>query len=332
LCVENAELLIKGVKVTSYDPAIKGPDTNQNDERSFLRALKSARMDIIDSDISFLGNGLDTSNAPIQREGGTYGISWRIPDDMLGVEIVTGWVQGTDFHNNHFGSYTYGASGMVWDGNRFYNNDVYGLDPHDDSNNALIQNNVFDHNGKHGFIVSKRCNYNIIRNNVSHDNALHGYMLHQDSAYNVFDNNIAYNNTDNFAIYASDFNMVKNNKSYNPRGSHVRVNAQSNNTFITGNTFAGGGNGVYAYGNTVNTYVADNTFQSTKNIVLTNGAKNVFIGNNTLDRLGYKVKNGDRIIFGPNTIASNSLSLPDGVNLKILLASKITQPTNETNE
>ena len=329
LCSENAELLIKGIKITSYDPATKGPDKNPADERSFIRALKSARMDILNSDISYLGNGLHTSSAPIQREGGTYGVSWRIPDDMLGVDIVTGWIENNQFHNNYFGSYTYGASGMVWQQNRFSFNEVYGLDPHDDSNNALIENNTFDHNGKHGFIVSKRCNYNVINNNKSYSNGLHGFMLHQDSSYNIFENNLAYDNTDNFAIYASDYNAVRNNRSYNPKGSHLRINEQTNNTFVTGNVFGGGGHGVYIYGDSTNTYVADNIFRKTKDIVITNGARNVFVSTNIIDRLAYKLKDGDRIIFGPNIVQRNSLDLPDGVDVLRSLSSSKTDESDQ---
>lgn len=317
LCVENIDLLIKGVEITSYDPTKKGPDTNPNDQRSFIRALKSSRMDIIDSKITYLGNSLSsaaTSNVAIQKEGGTYGISWRIPDDMLGVDIVTGWVENTTFHKNHFGSYTFGASGMVWKSNTFSENDVYGLDPHDDSNNALVEDNVFANNGKHGFIVSKRCNYNVIRNNVSYGNKLHGYMLHQDSVYNIIENNVAYDNFDNFAIYASNFNTIKSNKSFNPRGSHIRINEQSVNTYITNNTIAGGKKAVYLYGDAKNVYITNNTIQSVSDVLATNNAKNVFFGHNTISSLGYKFLPNDRVVFGPNEVSERSVQLPPGVH------------------
>ncbi|MBI4033499.1 right-handed parallel beta-helix repeat-containing protein, partial [Candidatus Saccharibacteria bacterium] len=180
LCAESAEILIKGTTITSIDPATNQPDTKQEDGRSFIRAI-STRMDIINSDISYLGNDLlpDRQDLPILRDGGTYGVSWRISKGTLGQEIATGWVEHSIFHNNRFGAYSFGASGMMWRNNLFSQNEVYGLDPHDDSNNATIENNRFIKNGKHGFIVSKRCNYNVIRNNISVDNQLHGYMLHE---------------------------------------------------------------------------------------------------------------------------------------------------------
>ena len=315
LCSDEAAMLLKDVAITTYDPATGKPDTDFADERAFVRA-KNGRMDAINVDFSYLGNDLpDAQKAServnkAQKEGGTYGVSWRISDDLLGVEIATGWVESSRFIKNHFGAYTYGASGMMWRNNYFARNDVYGLDPHDDSNNALVENNVFDHNGKHGFIVSKRCNYNIIRNNTSVGNKLHGFMLHQDSDYNVIENNVSYDNVDNYVIYASDYNTIRNNTSYKARSSHVRINAKSVNSFVTGNTFIGGRRGVYIYGETSNVYIANNKMNTSKEVLMTDAAKNVLFAHNTINGLTYKVGEDDRLIFGPNSVSSESMVIP----------------------
>lgn len=308
LCFDEASALLQDLKITTYDPTTGKPDMTYADERAFVRA-KNGRMDAVNVDFSYLGNDLpDAQKAServnqAQKEGGTYGVSWRISDDMLGQEIATGWVEHSRFTYNHFGAYTYGASGIMWRNNYFGHNEVYGLDPHDDSNNALIEDNLFAYNGKHGFIVSKRCNYNIIRNNTSVGNKLHGFMLHQDSDYNVIENNVAYDNVDNYVIFASDYNTVRNNKSYNARSSHVRINAQSRNTFVTNNVLLGGRRGVFLYGGTENTYIAKNTVHVGREVLMTDGAKNAMFAKNTIDALAYKVvQDDDRLIFGPNTI------------------------------
>jgi parallel beta-helix repeat protein len=316
LCLDEASALLKDVAVTTYDPTTGKPDTTFDDERAFVRA-KNGRMDAINVDFSYLGNDLpDAQKASkrtnqAQKEGGTYGVSWRISDDLLGAEIATGWVERSTFTYNHFGAYTYGASGITWRNNYFAHNDVYGLDPHDDSNNALIEDNVFAYNGKHGFIVSKRCDYNIIRNNTSVGNKLHGFMLHQDSDYNLIENNVSYGNTDNYVVFASDYNTIRNNKSYSARSSHVRINAEARNTFVTGNVFAGGRRGVYLYGNTQNVYVANNTMHIGKEVLMTDGAQNVLFAKNTIDGLTYKIGAHDRLIFGSNLIKPvATLSIP----------------------
>ncbi len=314
LCMDQGTAFIDGVEITTIDPTTNKPDLAVEDGRSFVR-MKNGRMDVLNSTLSYLGNGLegiqqDSKINPPQREGGVYGVSWRISDDQLGISIATGWVEKNLFTRNHFGAYSFGASGMTWRNNHFYKNDVYGLDPHDDSNNALIENNLFDYNGKHGFIVSKRCNYNIIRNNTSHANGLHGYMLHQDSAYNVIENNVSYGNEDNFAVFASNFNTVRNNLSYSPKGSHIRINQGSYNTYVTGNQLFGGKRGIYLYDNTKNTLIARNSIHDTRKQLDTRAAGNTIFADNTVDGLNYDIAPGDRIIFGTNTIDAAKSVVP----------------------
>lgn len=318
LCFDESAALFKDVTVSSYDPTTKQPDKTFADGRSFVR-MKNGRMDLLNSKFSYLGNALEevsdskASGAnPFLQEGGVYGVSWRISKGRLGSQITTGWVEKSTFERNHFGTYTFGASGMLWRDNRFAYNDVYGLDPHDDSNNALIEGNVFENNGKHGFIVSKRCNYNIIRNNIATGNKLHGFMLHQDSAYNVMENNISYGNEDNYVVFASNFNTVRNNKSYAPLSSHIRVNAQSNNTYITGNEMIGGPRGIFLYDRVANTLIADNTIQNIGKNLQTQNAKNTLFARNTIDDLQYDVAEGDSgsMIFGNNTVRNTDSQVP----------------------
>jgi parallel beta-helix repeat protein len=315
LCFDESQALLKDVAITTYDPATGLPDKNYADERAFVRD-KNGRMDAINVHFSYLGNDLlptetrGTRTNPIQAEGGTYGVSWRISDDMLGQEIATGWVEHSTFEYNHFGAFSFGASGMTWRNNLFTHNEIYGLDPHDDSNNALIEDNVFSYNGKHGFIVSKRCDYNIIRDNLSIGNKLHGFMLHQDSDYNVIENNVAYGNTDNYVIYASDYNTIRNNIGYDAKSSHIRINEGARNNYVQNNTLLGGRRGVYVYGDAENVYIAGNTFRVDKEVLTTDKASNIFFGANIIPGLRYKIANGDRLIFGSNTIDGTPADVP----------------------
>lgn len=338
LCFDQSAVLFKDVAITTYDPATGQPDKQYFDGRSFVR-MKNGRMDIIGSRFTYLGNalgGADDSisaddageaalrtkahekpkadpNDPIQSEGGVYGISWRISKGTYGANVTTGWVENSRFDYNHFGAFTFGASGMAWVGNHFARNDVYGLDPHDDSNNALVIGNVFEHNGKHGFIVSKRCNYNIIRGNVSTGNKLHGFMLHQDSAYNLIDNNIAHGNYDNFVIYQSNYNTISNNRSYEPMAAHVRINSRAANNYVTGNHLVGGSRGVYLYDTVRNTYISGNVFSGARRNLKTMNAVNTLLANNTVDGLTYDLApdDGERMIYGPNRIDTAKRPVPD---------------------
>lgn len=318
LTLKNAELLIKDVTVNSLDPTTGQPDLKYEDGRSFVRAYSNSRMDVLNSHILNLGMGLEQMDDPVGKNisfiplGGIYGISWRIPTHTYGENIATGWVENSIMDHNYIGAYTFGASGMMWRGNTFDNNVLYGLDPHDDSNNATVENNLFAHNGKHGFIVSKRCNYNIIRNNVSIDNHLHGYMFHQDSNDNLFENNVAIGNVDNFAIFDSHFNTVRGNKSYNPTGSHVRINAGSKQTFVQDNLFYGGPKGIYAYDHASGVLIENNTFYKVTNLLFTQTAERILFANNTSERVGYHFGGeNDSAVFGPNTV-KNGLKADTG--------------------
>lgn len=308
LLMDGGSVLFKDVHVTSVDPVTGEPDPSSRNGRAYIR-MKNGRMDAINSTFSWLGNGLaihltkKAAAMDVEAEGGTYGFSYRISSDKLGAEITTGWVEGSTFDRLHFGAYSYGASGMMWKDNLFTQNEVYGLDPHDDSNNAMVVGNRFLYNGKHGFIVSKRCNYNVIQNNTSVGNKLHGYMLHQDSAYNVIENNVAYDNSgDNFAIYESNWNTIRGNKSYSPGKSHVRISSASHNSYIVDNYFAGAKKGVYIYENSSATYIARNEFNDLSRPLQTRNADNTFYARNTSKDFKYDIQAGDKVIFGPNRI------------------------------
>jgi len=54
---------------------------------------------------------------------------------------VTGEVRGSSFHHNYYGAYSFGAQEMIFQNNEFHHNIQYGLDPHDDSNNFLVEGN-----------------------------------------------------------------------------------------------------------------------------------------------------------------------------------------------
>lgn len=312
LTLENSEALIQNTAVTSVDPSTGKPDTTFQDGRSFVRAYKNSRMDIMNSNMLYLGMDVAELRDPAIRaripfvpSGGVYGVSWRTPTGSFGQDIVTGWVQNSTFEHNHYGGYTFGASGMTWRNNLFTENDVYGLDPHDDSNNATIEYNRFISNGKHGFIVSKRCDYNLIRNNISIDNKLHGFMLHENSNYNLMENNISIGNGDNFVVYNSSLNTIRNNKSYSPNDSHIRLNADSTWNFIQGNTLYSGSKGIYVYDNVNGVDIANNTFFRVNDLLITNKANRVVYTGNQSEKIGYVVNKGDRVIFGQNTINKN---------------------------
>lgn len=260
---ESGNILISDTKITSWDENTNAPDTNLDDGRAFIVTKNSGRMDIINSDLGYLGYiGSPKRGGPF---GGSYGVSWKLKSGSLRNGLITGVVLNSKFHDNFFGLYTFGATGMLIRKNEAYSNINYGFDPHDDSNNMLIDGNYAYSNGNHGIIISKRCVNNIISNNQSYNNRLHGIMLDRSSNNNLVKDNTVYGNVDGIAIYGSNSNVISGNiMRNNNRG--IRLNALSSQNYFEDNQVFSNSRGIYIYG------------QSEKNILVNNKVINNDIG------------------------------------------------------
>lgn len=320
----NGVIVINGVKITSWDDTKGNVDTDIKDGRSYLLVKDSSRMDIYHSELAYLGfsRELDPKTSP-------YGVSWRMSNGKLGSALLTGEITGSKFHHNYFGAYTFGATGMVWRDNQFYSNVHYGLDPHDDSNGFLVENNRAFDNGTHGIIFSKRCKNNIIRNNISYNNRVNGIMLHESSDDNIVEGNTVYGNSDGIVVWRSSGNLIQNNiVSDNKRG--IRGNHESVKNKIIGNRVANNTQyGIFLYGAADKNTIAQNTVLGSKtgiyiktsgNVIeknrLEKGAIGIFLFDNaagnlvTDNRMAYFYSYGlyAKLIQGPqNKRGSNSM-------------------------
>lgn len=296
-------ITISGVKVTSWDENNNTYDTNIDDKRSYILVKDNSRMDIYNSELAYLGfaRKLDPATSP-------YGVSWRMSNGKLGTTILTGEIINSKFHNNYFGAYTFGATGMQWTGNEFYKNIRYGLDPHDDSNGFLVENNKVHDNGSHGIIFSKRCINNIIRDNLSYNNALHGIMLHEKSSHNIIENNVLYGNTDGVALWHSSNNLVRNNSITNNRRG-IRANAASNDNLLVNNRILDDKQyGVYLYTNSNTNIITNNILRHNGVSVYISTAENKIINNIMEDnKTGiYFLGNAKNNIVAANQITYNT--------------------------
>ncbi|MFJ4983948.1 right-handed parallel beta-helix repeat-containing protein [Streptomyces sp. NPDC088732] len=234
---------IDSVAITSWDDAAGGPDTDPSvpDDappvargRSFIRALsfldadgvpRESRMDIVDSDLGYLGYYAAES----------YGVAYKGRGcdaahlDACAALDVHGSEIRSRFHHNYMGTYTFNAQGMVFDGNEYDHNKSYGLDPHDDSDNLTITDNHSHHNGNHGIICSQRCDHLLIaRNEVDHngippylppgdtdasDNQVHGIMIHRGVTDTVIEDNNVHDqpNGAGIAVFDSSDDIIRNN-------------------------------------------------------------------------------------------------------------------------
>ncbi len=270
----NGSMLIRDTKITSWDETKNAPDTDYSDGRAYILAQTNGRMDVIDSEIAYLGYPRDVELRQRKRVGGVYGLSWKIPNGTFNRNLLTGNVTGNRIHDNYYGLYTFGATGMIIRDNELYDNVQYGIDPHDDSNNLLIEDNFAHNNGNHGIIVSKRVNYSDIRNNTSAGNRLHGLMLDRQSNYNLVENNIASNNVNGLAIYDSHQNLVRGNTFLGNRFG-IRANVDSSGNRFEGNGIRGSEKGIFLYGGATGNVVIDNRITgNTQGVAIKEATKN----------------------------------------------------------
>ncbi len=227
--VSGGQLLIKGIKVNSWNTPANTVDTSYQYGRSYLAALYGARMDIIDSEAAYLGWYEANPGFPDAKigKGEPSGLAWRLaatPSDPR--TKATGSIVNSLVHHNYYGNYTYQTINMVFTNNKVYANIYYGFDPHDYSTNMEIANNEFYNNGYHGLILSRGCTNNSIHDNKMHDNAGHGLMLDRGSDDNqVYNNEIYGNAEDGLAIYESSRNTLTNNILRSNKRYGLRINA-----------------------------------------------------------------------------------------------------------
>ncbi len=257
LRTHNGNLIIRNTKITSWNEQAGAPDEDVSDGRAYVLAQASGRMDVLGSEIAYLGYSLATEQRIDRSPGGNYGLSWKIPNGTFGQNVLTGVVTGNRIHHNYFGLYTYGASGMVIRDNEVYANLQYGIDPHDDSNNLLIEQNLVHHNGNHGIIVSKRVVYSTIRDNRSTDNRLHGIMLDRQSNANLVEGNFASGNVNGLALYDSHRNLIRRNTFTNNKYG-LRANQSSSANLIRDNRLLSNERGVFLYGKASKNVIIDN--------------------------------------------------------------------------
>ncbi len=256
---DSANIGISKTKITSWDPELNDYDNDADDGRAHIR-VNNGRMDIIDSEIAYLGQRKLRNSG-----GGVYGISWRVENSSrFGHELTTGSFENNEIHDNYMGFYSFGATGITIRNNRVHNNLQYGLDPHDDSNNFIVENNEVFANGNHGIIFSRRCVNNIIRNNRTYGNALHGIMLDRESNNNSIYNNYIEGNVDGIALWRSDFNAIYNNQTVgNQRG--IRLNHQAADNVVYDNQILHSEQyGVYLYTESRTNWFFNNTIQDNR--------------------------------------------------------------------
>lgn len=297
---------INATKVKSWDEAAQDVDKEYASyKRSFIQVksfldsdgvtARESRMDITASDIGYLGfNGAES-----------YGLSWKVLGSSSGLFDkvgVLGTVTTSRIHHNYYGVYTWGADGMAWRTNEFDNNVLYGLDPHDNSDDLIIEDNIAHHNGTHGIICSRFCDHLTIRGNKAYNNGGNGLMLHRLTNESIVEDNELYDNVDSgLAIFDSHSNTIRHNNIHdNAKG--MRFSVGSSNNLIENNQLLDNREyGLYFFkGTDIPTEPGDGRPKL-----------NQFIGNHVEGSgiYGIKMKEADDNLFQGNELIDNGQTL-----------------------
>jgi parallel beta-helix repeat protein len=243
----GATMLIDGVRITSWDPDRGGPDLDPSDGRAFILYERGSQLDIHNSEITYLGSD----------RSGAYGTSWRTGG-------TTGSAINSVFTHNWFGVYSFEAQGIVFRGNTFAENDLYGLDPHDYSSNLTVEQNVVYGNGSHGLIFSRGVVDSVMRDNHVYDNGGNGIVLDLGSNRNVIENNVVENNKkDGVVLIGSGQSTISHNTIRGNR-TGIRMNDPgARDVDVVSNLVEGNRTGIHIYKGAGDVRFTSNSVRST---------------------------------------------------------------------
>ena len=246
-----ASARVEGVLIRSWLPDQARPDTNDRDGRPFiLYEDEGARLDIIDSEIAYLGEDRVTA----------YGLAWR--------QGATGTLLGSEVHHNLFGVYTHEAKDIVFRGNRLHHNIYYGLDPHDYSSGLIVEDNEAWSNGSHGIIFSRGVVNSVVRRNYVHDNGGNGIMMDLDSSRNTITVNRVENNLkDGIVAHGSSDLLIADNLIRGNRQG-IRSKGQSLRNQFLRNRLVDNNRGIELYGGVRDAVIRDNVVRGSKEVGL----------------------------------------------------------------
>src|SRR5215208_5675408 len=196
--IVHGRILINGVIITSWDVSneeVIQQDMNGTIRRGYVQFAASEGSQIINSEFGYLGDiepgrrGFD-----LFGEGPSH--------DMV--------IRGSKFHDMWFAFYSREAYNITVDGNEYYNNIKYALDPHSGTHDMNITNNWLHHNPI-GAICSDRCYNILIEGNRAEHNTKAGIFFSRNMHDSIATNNYIYNTTTGIIVSESPDNQIYSN-------------------------------------------------------------------------------------------------------------------------
>ncbi len=208
--IVHGRILINGVIITSWDVSneeVIQQDMNGTIRRGYVQFAASEGSQIINSEFGYLGDvepgrrGFD-----LFGEGPSH--------DMV--------IRGSKFHDMWFAFYSNGAYNITVDGNEYYNNIKYALDPHTETHDMIITNNWL-HDNPIGVICSDRCWNILIEGNLVEDTTDIGIFFSRNMTDSIARNNHVINARVGILVSESPNNQIYNNTIEGATGQGIRL-------------------------------------------------------------------------------------------------------------
>jgi parallel beta-helix repeat protein len=195
------KILIDGIKITSWNTSsndVIPQDINGTIRRGYIQFAASEGSQIINSEFGYLGDV-----EPGRRGFDLLGDGDGEPShDMV--------IRRNKFHDMWFAFYSREAYNIIVDGNEYYNNIKYALDPHTVTHDMVISNNWLHHNPI-GVICSNRCYNILIEGNVVEHNKDYGIFFSRNVHDSIARDNHVYNSSTGVMVSESPNNQIYNN-------------------------------------------------------------------------------------------------------------------------
>jgi parallel beta-helix repeat protein len=213
--IVHGKILINGVKITSWD--VSDEDVIQQNidgaiRRAYVQFAASEGSQIINSDFGYLG----------YQDFGRRGFDLFGDGPSHDMEI-----RGSKFHNMWFAFYSRGAYNITVDGNEYYNNIKYALDPHSGTHDMSITNNWLHHNPI-GAICSDRCSDILIEGNRAEHNTKAGIFFSRNMHDSIARNNYIYDASSGIIVSESPNNQIYSNTIEGATGAGIRLSNPPN--------------------------------------------------------------------------------------------------------
>jgi mannuronan 5-epimerase len=204
------KILIDGVTITSWDTEeddVIQQDMNGTIRRGYVQFAASEGAQIINSEFGYLGD----------VEPGRRGFDLFGEGPSHDMEI-----RGSTFHDMWFAFYSNSAYNITVDGNEYYDNIQYALDPHTTTHDMNITNNWI-HDNPIGAICSDRCWNILIEGNLIEDTTNAAIFFSRNMTDSIARNNHVINARTGVLVSESPNNQIYNNTIEGATSNGIRL-------------------------------------------------------------------------------------------------------------